>query len=356
MRRKTVAVVFGGHSPEYEISLKSAYSVIEAIDREKYGVILLGITRQGVWYRYSGDAKDIPADKWRLDGSCLKSAAISPSRGAGLLEFEDSRVKSIPVDVVFPVLHGRYGEDGTIQGLCELSGIPVVGSGSAASSLCMDKDRAHKLVSLAGIRVPESISFEYIPTDDELFRAVQILKLPVFVKPVKTGSSFGVAKIKDISQLPETVRTAFEYDDAVIIEEFIDGFETGCAVVGNHDLITGRIDEIEISGDFFDFEEKYTLKTSKIHMPARIDPDTESRLQETAKMIYKSLGCRGYARVDIFLTGEGEIVFNEANTIPGFTSHSRFPSMMKAVGVEFPELVDMLINLSLSAGGEGRDG
>jgi len=179
--------------------------------------------------------------------------------------------------------------------------------------------------------------------------------LPLFVKPVKAGSSFGIAKIKESSLLPDAVRAALEYDDAVIIEECIDGFETGCAVVGNDELTTGRVDEIELTGDFFDYEEKYTLKTSKIHMPARIDADTETRLREAAKTIYRVLGCRGYARVDIFLTKQREIVFNEANTIPGFTAHSRFPNMMKAVGIGFPEIVDMLIELSLSKG-QGSDG
>ena len=366
MNKKTVAVVFGGCSPEYEVSLKSAHSIISVIDREKYDVVLLGITRQGAWYRYTGDVEDIPTDRWHNDERHLASAVISPSRkagvlqtaasdsplrgadiGAGVLEFVDGRVISVPVDVVFPVLHGRNGEDGTIQGLCEIAGIPVVGSGAAASALCMDKDRAHKLVSLAGIRVPESVTFEHTPTDDEIIAAAQTLKLPLFVKPVKAGSSIGISKVRELPLLPDAVRLALEYDDAVIIEECIDGFETGCAVVGNRELTTGRIDEIEISGEFFDYEEKYTLKTSKIHMPARIAPDTEIRLQEAAKTIYRTLGCRGYARIDIFLSKQGEIVFNEANTIPGFTLHSRFPNMMKAIGVGFPELVDRLIGLAL---------
>lgn len=346
--KKTVAVIFGGYSPEYEVSLNSAYSIIKAIDRDKYQIILLGITRQGRWYRYSGNVGDIPADKWHNDASNLKNAVISQSRGDGLLEIEDGRAVSVHVDVVFPVLHGRNGEDGTVQGLCELAGIPVVGSGSAASALCMDKDRAHKLVSLAGIRVPESVCFEYTPTDEELRKVSQGLNLPVFVKPVNAGSSFGITKAEDYSELPGAVKEALLYDGSVIIEESVDGFETGCAVVGNHELITGRIDEIELTRGFFDYEEKYTLKTSKIHVPARIDDVTERRLQDAAKAIYRALGCRGYARIDIFLTKEREIVFNEANTIPGFTSHSRFPNMMKAAGIGFVELVDMLIDLAIS--------
>ena len=347
MKRKTVVVLFGGASPEYDVSLNSSYSIINAIDRDKYSVILLGITRQGLWYTFSGSVEDIPTDKWHADAKLLKRAAISPTRGEGLLEFEDGRFTAAPVDVVFPVLHGRYGEDGTVQGLCELAGIPVVGSGAAASALCMDKDRAHKLVSLAGIAVPRSVCFEYRPTQSEISAVAKELELPVFVKPVKAGSSFGITMAKDLAGLAEAVKVAFEYDDAVIIEERVEGFETGCAVVGNLNPQTGRIDEIEISGELFDYEEKYTLKTSKIHLPARIDGATEKKLQDTAKTIYGVLGCRGYARIDIFLNKDREIVFNEANTIPGFTSHSRFPSMMKAVGLDFPQLVDMLIELSL---------
>ena len=347
MDKKTVAVIFGGCSPEYDVSLKSSFSIINAIDREKYDVILLGITRQGQWYRYSGLVSDIINDKWHLDTNNLQSAIISPSRGGGLLVIEGGVVASIPLDIVFPVLHGRYGEDGTIQGLCELAGIPVVGSGSAASALCMDKDRSHKLVSLAGIRVPKSICFEYIPKDDETLLAMRELRLPLFVKPVRAGSSFGITKVEDDSQLTEAIDNAFAYDDTIIMEEYIDGFEIGCSVVGNDELMTGRIDEIELAHGFFDYEEKYTLKTSKIHMPARINDEMERRLQETAKTIYRLLGCCGYARIDIFLSGKGEIVFNEANTIPGFTSHSRFPNMMKGVGIEYPELINMLIQLGI---------
>lgn len=346
MKKKTVAVIFGGYSPEYDVSLNSSYSIINAINRDKYEVILLGITRQGRWYRYTGAVDDIPTDKWHTDVNNLTNVIVSPSRGDGLIELEDGQATPLPVDVAFPVLHGQYGEDGTLQGMFELAGIPIVGAGSAASALCMDKDRAHKLVFLAGISIPNSVCFEQVPTDDELLSAARELKLPLFVKPVKAGSSIGITKIESYSELLEAVRFAFTFDDAIIIEENVDGFEAGCAVVGNNKLITGRIDEIELSQGFFNYEEKYTLKTSKIHMPARIDEETERRLQEAAKTIFRTLGCRGYARVDMFLTPDNEIIFNEANTIPGFTSHSRFPSMMKCIGVEYPELVDMLIELS----------
>jgi len=345
--KPVVAVIFGGFSPEYEVSLKSAYSIINAVDREKYDVILVGITNRGQWFRYSGPVEDIPSDKWHVDESRLRRAFIVPERGGGLLEFFDGAAVPTPVDVVFPVLHGRYGEDGTVQGLCELAGIPVVGAGSASSALCMDKDRSNKLVSLAGIKLPKSVCFEFVPTDEELLSAAGELKLPVFVKPVKAGSSFGISLVESYSELSEAVKEALRFDDAVLVEERVDGFETGCAVVGNSDLIVGRADEIELSHGFFDYEEKYTPKTSKIHMPARIDEDTETRIREAAKVVYRTLGCSGYCRIDIFLSRDGEIFFNEANTIPGFTSNSRFPKMMQGIGIEYPALVDMLIKLAL---------
>jgi len=347
MSKKTVAVIFGGFSPEYEVSLNSAYSVIKAIDNEKYDIIMLGITRKGQWHKYSGDVECLPDDGWHKNEDLISKAIISPDRGGGLLVYEKETPVKKHVDVVFPVLHGRYGEDGTIQGLCELAGLPVVGSGSAASALCMDKDRSHKLVSLAGITTPKSVSFEHVPTNDELMRAVKQLKLPVFVKPIKAGSSIGVSKIDEYNDIPGAVKEAFIYDDSVIIEENIDGKEVGCSVIGNRDLQTGRVNEIEVSQGFFDFKEKYTLKTSKIHTPARIDAESELRLQEAGKLIFRTLGCRGYARIDLFLTNDGDIVFSEANTIPGFTAHSQLPKMMKAAGMDYPELVDKLIELAL---------
>jgi len=351
MGKKVVAVVFGGVSPEYGVSLKSAYSIICAIDQDKYEVVLLGITRDGQWYRFTGDAGDIPADRWHEDEEKLTMAIIPPSRCGGIMEIADGHVRIVPVDIVFPVLHGKNGEDGTVQGLCELAGIPVVGSGSAASALCMDKDRAHKLVSLAGVPVPGAVCFDRMPSDGELPAIVGGLRYPLIVKPVKTGSSFGISYVEAQAGLADAVRAAFEFDDAVIIEEYISGFEAGCSVIGNYELSTGRIDEIELASGqgFFDYEEKYSLKTSKIHMPARIDEAAERRLQDTAMLIYRVLGCRGYARVDMFLTDDNEIVFNEVNTIPGFTPFSRFPNMMRGAGVGYPELVDRLIKLGLGS-------
>ncbi|MCL2221215.1 MAG: D-alanine--D-alanine ligase [Oscillospiraceae bacterium] len=346
--KKQIAVVFGGFSPEYEVSLKSAFSVIGAINKEKYNIIMIGITKSGQWFRYYGSAEDIPTDRWHTQAEQLRHAFLLPERGGWILEFDGSEVpKSTKIDLVFPVLHGRYGEDGTVQGLCELAGVPFVGCGTAASALCMDKHRAHKVVEFAGVTVPKAVCFENAPTNDELEMVKQELKLPVFVKPVKAGSSIGVAKLERFGELKAAIDEAFLYDDAVIIEENIFGMEIGCSVVGNEELIVGKINEIEVDNGFFTYDEKYTLKNSRFYIPARIDEKTEKRVVDAAKIIFRVLGCRGYARMDMFIRENGEIVFNEANTIPGFTVHSQLPRMMAAAGYPYPELVEMLIKLGL---------
>ena len=348
MEKKNIAVIFGGCSPEHTVSLASAAAVIRNIDAEKYEVIQLGITEGGEWFRYYGSPDDIEANTWRADRTKCIPAVISPDRDQhGILEFRLSGVRTTRLDAAFPVLHGRNGEDGTVQGLCEMAGIPLIGCGTLASALCMDKDRAHKLVMLAGVAVPRSVLLEKLPTSAELAALAEGVGYPLFVKPVRAGSSFGVTRVEAPSELRAAVRDAFRYDNSVLLEEAVPGFEAGCAVIGNSELVTGRADEIELSGGYFDFEEKYTLKTSKIHMPARVDAATEQRLRETACRIYRALGCRGFARVDMFLTPDKRIVFNEVNTIPGFTSHSRFPKMMSGVGYDFPALVDALIALGL---------
>lgn len=347
-RKLKIAVIFGGCSPEYPVSLESAHSVITNLDREKYEPVLLGITRGGEWFRFLGGAEALEDDSWHRDRALCIPAVISPDRDLhGIVEFRMNGVRTTRLDAAFPVLHGRNGEDGTVQGLCELAGIPLIGCGTLASALCMDKDRAHKLASLAGVETPKSVCFSGLPAQAELLAMTRALPFPVFVKPVRAGSSFGITKVENPANLRAAVREALRYDREVIIEEAIAGFEVGCAVMGNEELTTGRADEIEIQGDLFDYTEKYNLITSKIHMPARVDAETERRIRDTAKRIYRALGCRGFARVDMFLEPSGRLVFNEVNTIPGFTSHSRFPNMMRGVGLEFPALLDELVALGL---------
>ena len=348
MQKKSIAIIFGGNSTEYEVSLQSAYSVFDNIDSEKFDIIPIGITRSGEWFHYTGSMDNLLNNTWFEDSSKLFPIVVSQNRSVkGFLEFSGDCYKTVKLDLVLPVLHGKNGEDGTLQGLFELAGIPIIGCNTLSSALCMDKDRAHKLANLAGVAVPKSVTFKEYEKDSAVAEINSSLTYPLFVKPVRAGSSFGITKISQKSELNEAIRLAFEHDSEVIVEENIEGFEVGCAVLGIDELITGRVDEIEISGGFFDFEEKYTLKTSNIYMPARIDAKDEKRIQETAKIIYKALGCTGFARVDMFFTPSGEIVFNEVNTIPGFTSHSRYPNMMKGIGLSFAQMLDKLIGLYL---------
>ncbi len=346
MQKEKIAVIFGGRSSEYEVSLQSAYAVLENINTEKYEVVPIGITREGKWYHYTGVIEHIPNDTWFSDCANLIPVAVSQDPAEkGFLELKEGRYSVLKVDMVFPVLHGKNGEDGTLQGIFELADIPLIGCNTLSSALCMDKDRSHKLVEAAGISVPHSVTFNRFGEKDALKVIAAELACPLFVKPVRAGSSYGITKILNMEDLENAIKLAFEHDSEVIVEEAVDGFEVGCAVLGMDELTVGRADEIELSKGFFDYTEKYTLKTSSIHMPARIDAETEKRIQETAVKIYKILGCSGFARVDMFLTPEGKIVFNEVNTIPGFTSHSRYPNMMKGIGLSFGEMLDKLIGL-----------
>lgn len=332
MSRKRIAVIFGGRSPEHKVSLKSAASVLSNINQERFEIVPVGITREGEWLYYTGDIERIRDDTWHEDKECLKPVTFD--YGCGLKG----------LDGVLPVLHGQNGEDGTLQGMLSLAGIPVVGCGTLASSLCMDKDRAHKLVSMAGIKVPNAVTFKRRQISSASEQIERKLRYPLFVKPVRGGSSIGMSRIESEAELAAAVELAFRYDSEVTVEQEVQGFEVGCAIIGNDELTVGRVDEIQLSCYFFDYNEKYTQNHSHIYMPARVDADTERRIQETAKTIYRTLNCRGFARVDMFYTPEGEIVFNEVNTIPGLTEHSRFPQMMAGIGMSFTEMLDMIID------------
>ncbi|MCM1161661.1 MAG: D-alanine--D-serine ligase VanG [Roseburia sp.] len=358
-----IAVIFGGCSSEYPVSLQSAHAILSNLDRSKYQVYPIGITKEGRWFHYKGDYDGILKDIWHEQTENCIPAILSPDKAHhGILQMQSGKAVIIPVDAIFPVLHGKNGEDGTMQGLIELSGIPLIGCGTLSSALCMDKERAHRLAAAHGIAVPKAVVLEKgqwekkqklrqeteIGAENYIMNQVEALGFPLFVKPLRAGSSFGITKVSKKQQLSASIEQAFQYDSIVIVEENIDGFEVGCAILGNEELIVGRVDEIELSQGFFDYTEKYTLKSSKIHMPARIDEEAEEQIKKTAKTIYKALGCQGFARVDMFVTKAGEIVFNEVNTIPGFTSHSRFPNMMKGIGMSFGEILDKVIELGVT--------
>lgn len=347
MKKPVILVLFGGCSSEHTVSLQSAQAILTHMDSERFTPLAVGITREGQWLHYTGSFSRLQGDGWLEHRSDCCPCTLSLNRGSRCLLLEDGQ--RLHFDAAFPVLHGKNGEDGTIQGLFELTGTPLIGCGSLASALCMDKDRAHKLAALAGVRVPQSAVFRRDRPFSAIREAAAKLGYPLFVKPVRAGSSFGITKVSREEDLAAAVEEAFSFDGEILLEEAIPGFEVGCAVMGNQELTVGLVDKIELSDGFFNFEEKYTLKTSRIHCPAPIPPAQATAIQEAAKTIYRALDCRVFARVDLFLTPTGEIVFNEVNTIPGFTAHSRYPNMMRGAGIEFTALISRLISLGVAA-------
>lgn len=349
MRQKTILVLFGGCSTEHDISLQSAQGVLEHMDRSRWLPLMVGITCQGEWLCYNGPVSAIGDGSWEQDRSHCTPCTLSLDRDKHQLLLLGDRVSRVSFDGAFPILHGKNGEDGTVQGLLELAGVPLAGCGTLSSALCMDKDRSHKLAALAGVPSPKGFVFAAGADRADIQAAADTLGYPLFVKPVRSGSSFGITRVTQPAGLLPAVEEAFGHDREVLLEEAVDGFEVGCAVLGNEALTLGRVDEIELSGGFFDFTEKYTLKTSAIHCPARIPPEKAQEIQQAAKTVYRALDCRGFARVDLFLTTGGQVLFNEVNTIPGFTAHSRYPNMMKAAGLDFTSLVTRILELGVGA-------
>lgn len=336
---KTILILFGGCSSEYSVSLQSAYGVLSHMDPARFRPLMVAITRDGRWLRYTGPLSRLLDDSYLQEGCTPCSLCLDRSSRQLLLP---GGVRE-SFDAAFPVLHGKNGEDGTVQGLLELCGVPLIGCGCLSSALCMDKDRAHKIAALSGIAVPRGTVFRQGDPEDAMEAAAAAIGYPLFVKPVRAGSSVGISMVNGPSRLRKAVASAFAHDREILIEEAVPGFEVGCAVLGSETLTVGRVDEIELSSGFFDFEEKYTLKTSAIHCPARICPEREEEIQAAAMRIYRALDCRGFARVDFFLTPNGRLLFNEVNTIPGFTAHSRYPVMMERAGLNLTDLLTRLM-------------
>jgi D-alanine--(R)-lactate ligase len=322
--------------------VKSAQEVARHLDTGKYEPFYIGITRDGAWKLCDG-----PGAGWE-DGDC-RTAVLSPDRSVGgLLVLAPGQYETIGLDLVLPVLHGRLGEDGAMQGLLELSGIPYVGCDVQSSALCMDKSLAYIVARSAGIATPGF----WTVAANESFDADR-LTYPVFVKPARSGSSFGVSKVSAKEELPGAVEAARQYDPKVLIEEAVAGREVGCAVLGDDpDLIAGEVDRISLSHGFFRIHQESAPESgsenSAAIVPADIPAATRTLVQETAKAIYRALGCRGLARVDMFLKEDGTVVLNEVNTFPGMTSYSRYPRMMAAAGLPLAEVIDRLVSLTLT--------
>lgn len=352
MKKWNVCVLFGGISPEHEISLRSAESVLNNIDKEKYRIFPIGITRQGEWIYFSGeDYGQLPAETWQdHPGNC--PAVISPARDKGLLFFTPDGVKTQNVDVAFPVLHGENGEDGSVQGLMQLAGIPCVGPHLAASAISMDKTLTKLVIDHANI--PQA-SWMLVRNSELPVRKDVILdKLearfiyPMFVKPAGTGSSVGVSKATNRESLDAALIAAGAYDEKILVEEFIHGREIEVAVLGNDSPMASICGEIDSGAEFYDYDAKYIHDTSTAYVPARIDEDVAESVRELAVKAYRALGCQGLSRVDFFVTYEdNRVVFNEINTLPGFTSISMYPKLFAASGVDYPSLLDKLLSLAM---------
>jgi D-alanine--(R)-lactate ligase len=336
-----IGILFGGCSEEHSISVKSAQEVAKSLDTEKYEPFYIGITKSGAW-----KLCDRPVAQWE-NGS--RPAVLSPDRGApGLLVLQQGQYETISLDVVLPVLHGKLGEDGAIQGLLELAGIPYVGCDIQSSALCMDKSLTYMVARSAGIATPNF----WTVTADEKIETDQ-LTYPVFVKPARSGSSFGVSKVSREDELLGALEAAGQYDSKVLIEEAVVGSEVGCAILGNDgDLIAGEVDRIALSHGFFRIHQESAPESGSENstpiVPADISAASRSLVRETAKAVYRALGCRGLARVDMFLTDDGKVVLNEVNTLPGLTSYSRYPRMMAAAGLPLTEVIDRLVSLALT--------
>jgi len=354
MKKISVCILFGGISPEHEVSLRSAESVLNNIDHNKYNVFPVGITRDGDWILFGGtDYSLLPSGQW-TDHPGNRRATISPVRGQGLLSFEGDCVVREHIDVVFPVLHGENGEDGAMQGLLQMAGIPYVGSHVAASAVAMDKTLTKLVVDNAGVT---QAAWKLVRSDEAEERMDRVLDAleaqfayPMFVKPAGTGSSVGVSKAAGREALREALLTAGAYDKKILVEEFIHGREVEVAVMGNDSPVASICGEIDSGADFYDYDSKYVTDTSTAYIPARIPEDVAEQVREAAVKVYSVIGCQGLSRVDFFVTYEGNrVVFNEINTLPGFTSISMYPKLFAASGIPYSQLIDQLLELAMEA-------
>ena len=354
MKKLSVCVLFGGMSPEHEVSLRSAESVLNNIDHNKYNVFPLGITKEGDWIIYGGkDYSELPSGAW-LHNPANCRGTISPVRGQGLLRFEGDCVVRERIDVVFPVMHGENCEDGAMQGLMQLAGIPYVGPHVAASAVSMDKTLTKLVVDHAGVPQAAWHLVRRFEVENHMDHVIETLEkkftYPMFVKPAGTGSSVGVSKAADRTALDKALHAAAAFDDKVLVEEFIHGREIEVAVMGNDNPVASVCGEIDSGAEFYDYEAKYVTDTSTAYVPARIPEDVEEQVRELAVKVYSAIGCQGLSRVDFFVTYEdNRIVFNEINTLPGFTSISMYPKLFAASGIPYSQLIDELLDLAQEA-------
>lgn len=354
MKKLNVCILFGGVSPEHDVSLRSAEAVLNNLDKEKYTIYPVGITKQGKWMLYGGtDYSTLPGGKWEEHPENC-SAVLAPSFGSNLLTIGAEGMVTQHIDVVFPVLHGENGEDGAMQGLLQLCGIPYVGPHVSASAVSMDKTLTKLVADQAGVTQAAWKLVRCGDLDSRLEQTLDMLEnafaYPMFVKPSGTGSSVGVSKAADRAALAQALATAAAFDEKVLVEEFIRGREIEVAVMGNDSPMASICGEIDAGADFYDYDAKYITDTSTAYIPARIDDTVAEQVREAAVKIYSAIGCCGLSRVDFFVTyDDNKVVFNEINTLPGFTSISMYPKLFGASGIPYSQLLDELLRLAMEA-------
>lgn len=351
MSKKKVGILFGGKSSEHEVSLQSAKNIVDAIDKEKYEVVLIGIDKEGGWHvndqshylLHAEDPKLISLNKTN------EGVAVVPGSSNNQMLNLSTTTSLGQLDAVFPILHGTLGEDGSIQGMFRLANIPYVGANVLGSAMCMDKDITKRLLRDAGIGVANWFSYKKHQKDQIQFEDMkENLGLPFFVKPANQGSSVGVSKVRNEAEFTKAIEEAFLYDYKVIIEEGVVGREIECSVLGNENPKASVPGEILSSTDFYSYETKYIDESgASLEIPASLDQETEDRVRQIAIEAFQVLECEGLSRVDVFLKDNGEIIVNEINTLPGFTKISMYPKLWEASGISYPALIDELIELAI---------
>ena len=349
--RIRVAILFGGRSAEHEISLRSARNVIDAIDRDSFEPVLIGIDRRGNWFLRDDSLPLLDAAEPRVNDpqDTARPVSLVPGETAGMLVEPGGAAATGAVDVLFPVLHGPYGEDGSIQGLARLANLPCVGSGILGSAIGMDKDVCKRLLRDAGIPVARHLCLRRGDVEPRLAAKVgDLFAYPVYVKPANMGSSVGVSRVETADSLLAAIETALQYDTRVLVEESIAGREIECAVLGNDEPVASTVGEIVTADGFYSYEKKYLDESGAIlQIPAQLESATLALAQSTSIAAFRALEARGMARVDMFLDAGGRIVVNEINTIPGFTEISMYPKLWQASGLSYPDLIARLIQLAL---------
>ncbi len=348
-------ILFGGLSSEHEVSRVSASSIVRNADKEKYDLVTVGITKDGRWLLYENpDPDKMASGAWEQD-ACIPALLSADRSVHGLTILRDGAAQTMRIDCCFPVLHGFGGEDGTIQGLLTLAGIPFVGPGVAASANSMDKSLTKVLVDRAGVRQAAyyvALRADFEKDAQALMQGVMhtLSHFPVFIKPCSSGSSVGVHKANDLETLREGLEEAFHWDEKVMVEEFIAGREIEVAVMGNTEPVASLAGEIAPTQEFYTYDAKYKDESSALYIPARIPEEAMQTVRQNALRVYQAMGCRGLSRVDFFCTFENnEIIFNEINTIPGFTSISMYPKLFGHAGYSYPALIDALVDLAMEA-------